>query len=284
MAASLELVAAPRMVLRPPPVARSRAHGFVKSPLRYPGGKTRAVSTILDMLPRNLDVLASPFFGGGSIELAAASRGIRVHGYDAFKPLVLFWQHLLDAPKQLARAVKKRHPLSRSDFYELQSIMKDGNFNDADTAAIFFVLNRASFSGITLSGGMSPGHPRFTPSAIERLEQFSVAGLSVKLMDFAKSITRHKKHFLYCDPPYANGEALYGNKGDCHLDFDHEKLAEILTSRDRWILSYNDCPLVRDMYTGFPIVGIEWTYGMNNDKKSNEIVILSNDLAYLAHQ
>lgn len=250
----------------------------VKSPLRYPGGKTRAVSTIMDMLPHELDTLASPFFGGGSIEIAAASRGIRVFGYDAFKPLALFWQRLLVDPERLAKAVKKYHPLKRDRFYKLQDEMKRGIYNNDDMAAIFFVLNRASFSGVTLSGGMSPGHPRFTPSAIERLRNFSINGLSVKRMDFSKSIPRHKNDFLYCDPPYANGERLYGKAGDMHEGFDHEKLAELLTNRNGWILSYNDCSLVRDLYDGFTFVTPKWMYGMSNDKKSNEVLILSDDI------
>ena len=249
-----------------------------KSPLRYPGGKSRAISTIMDMLPHGLDTLASPFFGGGSIEIAAASRGIRVFGYDAFKPLALFWQHILDDPERLAKRVKKYHPLKRDKFYRLQDEMKRGIYNNDDTAAIFFVLNRASFSGITLSGGMSPGHPRFTPSAIDRLRDFSIKGLSVKKMDFSKSIPRHENDFLYCDPPYANGEKLYGKGGDMHEGFDHEKLAGLLTNREGWILSYNDCRLVRDLYDGFSFVTPEWTYGMSNDKKSNEVLILSNDI------
>ncbi|MCG8626314.1 MAG: DNA adenine methylase, partial [Proteobacteria bacterium] len=62
---------------------------LAKSPLRYPGGKSRAVSMILGLLPAGIKTLASPFLGGGSIELAVASHGVKVYGYDIFKPLVL---------------------------------------------------------------------------------------------------------------------------------------------------------------------------------------------------
>ena len=52
----------------------------VRSPLRYPGGKSRAVSAILETIPNGITALTSPFFGGGSIELALVNRGVRVHG------------------------------------------------------------------------------------------------------------------------------------------------------------------------------------------------------------
>ena len=45
----------------------------IRSPLRYPGGKTRGVEFITRFFPKNLDKLLSPFFGGGSIELCVAA-------------------------------------------------------------------------------------------------------------------------------------------------------------------------------------------------------------------
>ena len=254
---------------------------LVRSPLRYPGGKSRAVPTILEILPQDIDRLASPFFGGGSIELAVASIcGAQVFGYDAFKPLVDFWNYALTQPESLAEEVAQHHPLSRAKFYDLQEMLRNSKQNAKQTAALFYVLNRSSFSGTTLSGGMSPGHQRFTESAIERLRTFKVSGVSVEHADFADSLSHHTDDFLYLDPPYANGGALYGEKGDCHIGFDHAKLASILTKRDRWILSYNDCQEVRDLYPGFHFIVAEWAYGMNTDKRSNEVLILSKDLKY----
>ncbi|WP_208439010.1 DNA adenine methylase, partial [Bartonella grahamii] len=62
---------------------------IVKSPLRYPGGKSRAVPMIINNYIRKQKTLFSPFVGGGSIELALAKRGTKVYAYDAFKPLVI---------------------------------------------------------------------------------------------------------------------------------------------------------------------------------------------------
>ena len=87
-------------------------------------------------------------------------------------------------------------------------------------------------------------------------------------------MTHHSGKFLYLDPPYANGERLYGDKGDMHEGFNHEELAELLKQRSGWLLTYNDCDSIRGLYEGYDIRTPEWTYGMSNDKKSREIIIL----------
>ncbi|MGL5079656.1 MAG: DNA adenine methylase, partial [Waterburya sp.] len=67
----------------------------LKSPLRYPGGKSKVVDIITARFPKDIDVLVSPFIGGGSVELWASQNGIKVYAYDGFEPLVNFWKMLL---------------------------------------------------------------------------------------------------------------------------------------------------------------------------------------------
>jgi len=250
----------------------------LKSPLRYPGGKSRAVKTIMELLPQDLHRLCSPFIGGGSIELACAANGVKVFGYDLFMPLVNFWHELFADRKRLVKRVKVLHPMTRTKFYELQKSY-EGIENSTEQAAVFFALNRASFSGTTLSGGMSPGHPRFTPSSIDSLRNFECDSMRIERADFHESLQKHANDFLYLDPPYANGQVLYGTSGDCHAGFDHGGLAEILRGRDGWILSYNDCKEVRLWYKGHKFLTPSWTYGMNNNRaQSNEVLVLSRDI------
>jgi len=248
---------------------------YPKSPLRYPGGKARAVNQILRFIPDTESTLVSPFFGGGSIEIAAASLGLNVVGYDAFQPLVDFWVELLKNPKTLADLVETFFPLAKEKFYELQ---KKTFLDQLENAAVFYVLNRSSFGGSTLSGGMSPGHPRFTKSSIDYLRNFQVPNLSVSYGDFHQTILDHSNSLLYLDPPYLIANSLYGKNGNTHKDFDHNGLCSLLRKREKWILSYNDCNELRDMYKGYRILIPQWKYGMSNNKESRELLILSNDL------
>ncbi|CAN5256850.1 DNA adenine methylase [soil metagenome] len=247
-----------------------------RSPLRYPGGKTRGVDFITQFFPKNLDKLLSPFVGGGSIELSVAAKGTLVLGYDIFSPLVEFWQCLTTQPNELANEVEKYYPLPKENFYELQRTQTKFK-TKLKRAAVYYVLNRASFSGATLSGGMSPAHPRFTLTSIERLRNFCNPNVKVGKADFKTSLQKHPFTFTYLDPPYLIKSTLYGKKGNAHKDFDHEGLSNILQEREHWILSYNDCDEIRNMYEGFHILTPNWKYGMSNDKRSKEVLIFSKN-------
>ena len=245
-----------------------------RSPLRYPGGKTRAVNTVMQFIPENTKSIVSPFLGGGSIELACAAKGMKVYSADAFTPLVHFWKQVIKNPVLLSERVRKYHPLSKATFYSLQR-----SFNDLkdplEIAVVFYVLNRSSFSGTTLSGGMSPGHARFNKNAIGRLRDFRVRNMYVSCADYRETMNKYRDKLLYLDPPYANGESLYGSKGNMHNGFDHEDLADHLKQRDGWILSYNDNEAIRKLYGKHEILTPEWNYGMSSEKHSRELLIVN---------
>ncbi len=249
-----------------------------KSPLRYPGGKTRAVDVITSYFPENLKTLVSPFFGGGSIEIATAQKGVQVYGYDIFEPLACFWEYLLKDKQALYDAVKAYHPLSKDDFYELQKTNPTEAYG-LNKAAVFYVLNRSSFSGSTMSGGMSPDHPRFNLSNMSTLLKFDVPTLDVKLMPFHDSLDIHKSEFAYLDPPYLlpkkQANKLYGVNGSTHSEFDHDLLFTMLKDRPNWIMSYNKSDAIYDLYDGFRIIEPTWKYGMSSDKDSKEVLIFS---------
>lgn len=255
---------------------RPNTPNALKSPLRYPGGKTRAVPFLSKLILDSDKRIVSPFFGGGSFELHCSSRGLEVIGYDVFSPLVDFWQSLLSNPKELASLVSKYLPLSKPSFYSLQKEYQ-GLQSQLDRAAAFYVLNRSSFSGATSSGGMSPGHPRFNQASIDRISDFKpINTISVNELSFETAIPLHSDSLFYLDPPYHIESSLYGHKGSTHKNFDHLALAAMLKDTPNWILSYNDCPFIRDLYAEFTILKPEWAYGMSSSKASNEILILSD--------
>lgn len=271
----------------------------MKTVLRYPGGKSRAVKHILPLLPADCKELCSPFLGGGSVELAAAEKGIRVYGYDLFEPLVWFWRALTGNPQKLADITdtyRVHHPdfvihkknqdpkpvrgLLKEDFYRLRTELRNDYRFSFENAARFYAINRSSFSGATFSGGWSKlaAYKRFTKSSIERLEEFSEPKLYVAALDFKESIATHPDTFLYLDPPYMlkqGRDNLYGDDGNTHVDFDHMGLHQILSQRKDWLLSYNDCPAVRELYSKYEIQSAAWAYGMNKSKESSELLIIA---------
>lgn len=246
------------------------------SALRYPGGKTRAVKQILPYFPEDRNY-ASPFLGGGSIELALTKYG-KVYGYDIFPPLVHYWQNLIKSPVELGDIIESYHPVTKKSFYKLREDILEEKEDKINIAAKYFVLNRSSFSGTALSGGFSKeaGKKRFTKSSIKRVRNFNNKNISVKCLDFTKSIPKHKNDILYLDPPYYSciSSKLYGKNGELQ-QIDHKKLFDILDNRDDWILSYDDCDYIRDLYSEYYMINPKWSYGMSKNKKSKEVLILS---------
>ena len=67
----------------------------MKTPIRYAGGKTKAIKIITPFV-EGYDRIISPFIGGGSLEVHWASMGKTVIGHDIFDALVNFWNVLLN--------------------------------------------------------------------------------------------------------------------------------------------------------------------------------------------
>jgi len=245
-----------------------------RSLLCYPGGKTRARKEIIRYFPKGITQMLSPFLGGGSIELEMAAKGVEIFAYDVFKSLVEFWQCLTKNPKRLADHIQKYHPLSKNKFCELKRTHPTFT-SKYERAAIFYALNRSSFSGTTFSGGISVGHPRFTPSSIERVRQFYNPNIHVQQADFKTSLKNHPDTFAYLAPPYIIDSYLYENRGSTHKNFDHKGLSQILKQRKNWILSYNDCPKVRALYVGHKMVKLTWRYSTGKCKRGRELLVFS---------
>ena len=109
-----------------------------------------------------------------------------------------------------------------------------------EQATYFFILNRTSFSGSTLSGGFSQesSKKRFTQSSIQRVQNLSLENLQFFNMDFEPFLeevaTGAENSFIFLDPPYfLEGKSqLYGYKGNMHKTFEHERLHRSLANHD----------------------------------------------------
>lgn len=271
---------------------KNNEHQFT-SPLRYPGGKFRARRILQEFIPDDTKTILSPFFGGGSFELHLNNQGIKVIGYDNFWLLSNFWEQLLENPQTIA---SKSRPhlgtISKGKFKEFQQELKAYSYDKKsvpstdrkqELAVKFFIVNRCSFSGSTLSGGysQSASESRFTESIVNKLESFSNPLLSVSYSSFEQTLPHYANNetidLLFLDPPYLLGthkNKLYGKNGDMHREFNHSKLRnEVEKSEKLFVLTYNDCEEIRELWKGYYIQEAEWNYGMNQSKKSSELII-----------
>lgn len=254
------------------------------SPLRYPGGKTRARGVLFKLLCEKFKTdgitqVVSPFFGGGSFEFhLQATLGYDIIANDKFTPLTNFWLAAKENNTELVSALQAQS-VDKSQFLRFREEV----MNDPDRlsqAMKFFVINRCSFSGATLSGGFSQeaSKKRFTESSIARVESLDLSKATFHNLDFTDFLAMQTEDALiFADPPYylEDKSRLYGKNGDLHEDFDHRALAAILKTKANWMLTYNDCPEIRSLYKDYEIQTVAWSYGMNKSKKSSEIVIMN---------
>ncbi len=255
-----------------------------KSPLRYPGGKTKACTILEDIVLQyfdlgNFSTIISPFFGGGSFEFFLQNKyNLAISANDKFTPLTVFWKQCLENSAELCREIEKElGQVTKERFLLYRDLIMDCP-SEIRQAVMFFILNRCSFSGATLSGGFSlqAAEKRFTRSSIEKIRQLQLNKFSVQNVDFQQFIETQQDGLMFVDPPYylERNSKLYGKRGNLHEAFPHMELFEILSKRKNWILTYNDCEFVRDLYKDNIIVQVKWNYGMNKSKQSSEIVIV----------
>lgn len=146
---------------------------MIRSPLRYPGGKSRVVEKICALIPP-FEEFREPFVGGGSvfIHLKQKFPDKRYWINDKYHELVTFWQEIqtnLEEVKEQIWHWRQKFQNGKELFYFLRENI--GQFNEIEKASAFFVFNRITFSGTTEAGGFSlqAFEKRFTDSSIERL-------------------------------------------------------------------------------------------------------------------
>ena len=271
---------------------------FLKSPLRYPGGKSRALKFLAKHLPRDFAEYREPFFGGGSVGLFLAQalmeakkaaenslfapdspRECRFFASDLNYDVYCFWQVLKTQSTALIGEIQalKDQAKDGRELYGAILRRRDGDLSEIQRAVDFFVLNRITFSGVADCGGYSQKafESRFTQSSIERL-----AGIAPILRGFSFSHAGYEELlflggegvFIFLDPPYfsATKSRLYGRNGDLHLGFDHARLCENLKkTAHKFLLTYDDCEYIRKLYADFCIKEYDLQYGMNNFKRQS---------------
>lgn len=262
---------------------------MIKSPLRYPGGKSRAVKTLLPLVPA-FGEYREPFVGGGSVFASLLQRlpAKRYWINDLYPNLYYFWRQAQQNPQALIAQIQQWRGEFSADGKRLFRFLRARieTFDEVEKAAAFFAFNRITFSGTAESGGYSQNafDKRFTPSSIARVA--ALAGLLDKVKitneDYQSVVEAAGTDvFIFLDPPYysARQSALYGKGGALHKQFDHERLAATLAqTQHRWLATYDDSAYIRRLYSFAHIQTWRLTYGMRNvgsngNQQASELLI-----------
>ena len=258
------------------PSGKIKYKRYLSSPLRYAGGKSLAVGLILEHLPDGIDRVVSPFFGGGSVEIAIANElDVPVIGYDIFDILVNYWQVQLSKSQALYRRLSQFRP-TRDEFKKVKDTLKKHWKNekklDSLELAAYYYFNHNTSYGPHFLGWPSNVYlqkERYQ-KMIEKVRNFRAPNLRVECASFENIMEKHRDDFLYLDPPYyLDGDSktfvgMYPHRNFPihHKGFRHDLLHRLLLKhRGGFILSYNDCTDIRkNLYKGFNMISPSWQY------------------------
>ena len=268
------------------------------SPLRYAGGKSKAIGLILDNLPKLREKkIVSPFFGGGSFELCASQElGIEIVGYDIFGMLVNFWNVLIHHKNEFIVELKRfditldeftynRHVLlnywdkikpatleyktmKKVELEDLHLTMLD---NNNILQAVYYYYNMTLSYGPMFLGWPSSNEinkDKFD-RRILKLEQLNLQNINVQCCDFEEVIAKHANDFIFLDPPYyleGDSKMFKGMYPNCnfaihHNNFNHKKMCDLLKQhKGGFLITYNNCSTIREWYKDYKFEYPEWQY------------------------
>ena len=277
----------------------------LKTPLRYPGGKSRALSKLFQYIPdlKDYTEYREPFLGGGSVALEVTKRYPRlsITVNDLYEPLYNFWRELQLHGNEITDILiqlKQRHcdHTSAKELFLQSKKYLSGSATektyppyseDIWRAVSFYVVNKCSFSGLTESSSFSKqaSDSNFSLAGIERLRDYQklIGNWTITNKSYEYLLSDEKSVFTYLDPPYEIGSNLYGKRGNMHSGFNHDHFA---IKCDRFIgpqlISYNSSQLIRERFEGWTAAEFAHTYTMrsvgsyNTDQASRKELVLFN--------
>ena len=253
-----------------------------KTPLRYPGGKSKATKKLFEYFPDLSDCkeYREPFLGGGSVAIAVTKKNpdLNIWVNDLYWPLYNFWIHLRDRGDELSDAlIETKNNYNTEDkakelFERAKKEITDKDTTNFEKAVNFWVINKCSFSGLTESSSFSkmPSNSNFTIQGAQDLKYYSKIIKNWKITNdsYENLFTPMENGFIYLDPPYEISSALYGRKGSMHKTFCHDTFAkhcEDHFGEYNMAISYNADDSVKIRYPDWKQIVFPLTYTMRSD-------------------
>jgi DNA adenine methylase Dam len=269
----------------------------LKTPLRYPGGKSRAIKYLVPKFPKTVTEYREPFIGGGSVAIAFTKENpnAKVWVSDLYEPLVNFWQQLQENGEKMtdiltnAKYAHDEPDKAKELFLHAKANLNDFSLSALDRAIYFYIINKCSFSGLTEASSFSAqaSKSNFSIAGIERLEEYKelIKNWTITHISYEHILVYpgDENTFIFLDPPYDIKDNLYGNKGSLHKGFDHKLFCDrVRDCKMNWMITYNDNPTLREWLHGYHMHSWDLTYTMRStgdymqDQKDRYELLVTN--------
>jgi len=270
------------------------------SPLRYPGGKTKLYNLIQPIVAENLigenRIYAEPFAGGAGLALKLLFNNDvdQLLLNDIDYRVYCFWQACLHDTEHLCALVSKCNV--NIDTWKIQKsiYMSPESYTQTEVGFATYFLNRCNVSGVIQGGPIGGSEQlgkykidaRFNKTAlIDRIEKIGryadrIAFYNLDATVFLQNeLPRNQINnvLLNIDPPYVKkGKLLYENSFN---EDDHTELSQVVKRLPyKWIVTYDECNLIRDLYRECAQQVITLNYSAGSTRKGKELLIWSNSV------
>ena len=246
----------------------------VRPAVRRAGGKGRLLKYLLPLIPPHA-CYCEPFAGGLAVLLARPRSQVEVLN-DKDGDLIRFYRCVRFHAEALLTELEFVLT-SRREFLDAR---EQPGLTDIQRAARWYFRNRTCFGGADMR---SFGTSALSAADSRGMRMEAIRALSVRLdralieeLDWADCIRRYDRGstFFFCDPPYTDcGSVGYG----AWTEADVMKFREALTTvRGKWLVTLNDSPSNRRIFSGCEITSVERTMGINSKvekRRYREIII-----------
>lgn len=269
----------------------------VRSPLRYPGGKTKKSirSLILSHAPQNYVEYREPFVGGGGIYFGIPTEKTRWIN-DMHSGLISFYNQLKEDGdgfiKKCRRLIVDIDDIDQIK-RQFEKLISDPK---ADPGLKYYFINRTVWMGrvnYKIKSRLYFSNPQgWKIVYTDRLKEASQVLSNTKITCGSYEILLEAPGdsvFIYCDPPYVVNTEMSATDQQYEHNFtldQHEQFANAVKKSNHMIcISYDDHELVRDLFSkkdGFRIHEAEWKYSgssMKKKKTGRELIITNYEKA-----
>ncbi|CCV63769.1 DNA-methyltransferase [Alteracholeplasma palmae J233] len=263
------------------------------TPLRYPGGKAKLYNFVSELIKDNFTeppVYVEGYAGGSGLALKLLLNNdvskIYINDYDY--AIYAFWYSLLNRTDEFIELINNT-PVTVEQWRIQKDIYLNPNTDVLTKGFSAFFLNRTNRSGIITAGPIGGYQQlgnykidcRFNKDKLienirtiaDRKEDIHVYNLDG--VEFLQQIDNQENNALiYLDPPYVEqGKALYKNAFD---EQAHRALASSVGElQNKWFVTYDDNPLIVELYNGFGINRFEIGYTVEKKRRALEIAVFS---------
>lgn len=219
------------------------------------GGKKLLRKKILEQFPADYSRYIEVFGGAGWV-LFAEERKVDLEVYnDVNGNLVNLYRCVKYHPEAVQKELQFSL-MSREMFFDARNQIEVRGMTDIQRAARFYIIIKESFGNDLKSFGCSgknlQGHIEYITDISKRLNK-----VVIENQDFEKILRTYDRPeaLFYLDPPYYDAEHYYPDRFNPD---DHKRLKDALDHiKGKFLLSYNDCPEIRNLYTGYTMIRTE---------------------------